>query len=59
MKYRDARLLKQGDKVVSKQSGNTYFVKNVEVYGSVKMVRINAVTEDGDGDASFFHDEVE
>jgi hypothetical protein len=59
MRYRDARLLKQGDKVTSKESSVQYFVKNIEVYGNVKMIRINCVTEDGHGDTSFFHNEVE
>lgn len=58
MRYRDARLLKQGDKVYSKESGNLYFVKSTEVYGSVKVVRINCVRADKEGDISFLHDEV-
>lgn len=41
MKYRDARLLKQGNVVVSKENGNSYFVSSIEVYGNVKKVRIN------------------
>lgn len=58
MRYRDAKLLVQGDQVVSKETNITYFVKNIEVYGSVKMIRVNCVNKTRDGDASFFHTEL-
>jgi hypothetical protein len=59
VRYRDARLLKQGDKVTCKATGNSYFVKSIEVYRPDLPIRINCVREDREGDASFFHDEVE
>jgi hypothetical protein len=58
MRYREAKHLKQGDEVFAKESGTLYYVKNIEVYGQVKMVRINCVNETGDGDVSWFHTEV-
>lgn len=59
MKFRDAKKLHNGDEVISKESGVPYLVKSIEVYAQVKYVRINAVTKDGGGYTSFFHDEVE
>lgn len=41
MRYREAKLLKEGDPVVAKKTGTSYTVKSVEVYGSVSCVRIN------------------
>jgi hypothetical protein len=58
MRYRDARLLKQGDAVVSIENNQTYYVKNIEVYGSVKTIRVNCVNATRDGDISFFHTEL-
>jgi hypothetical protein len=58
VKYRDARLLKQGDVVVSKESGNSYFVNSIEAYGNVKVVRINCFNTPHP-DISFLNDEVE
>jgi hypothetical protein len=52
MKYRDAKLLKEGDTVVSKETGATYIVRNIEVYGSVKTVRVNC------NNISFLHAEL-
>ena len=58
MKYRDARLLKQGDIVLSKETKVQYTVQSVEVYGKDKPIRINC--ECGyDGYISFWHTEVE
>lgn len=54
MKYRDARLLKEGDTVVSKVDGLTYHVKNIEVYGSVKTIRVNCQEN-----TAWFHTELE
>ena len=59
MRYRDAKKLHNGDEVISKESGVSYLVKSIEVYGQVNFVRINAVTKDGDGYTSFLHDEIE
>lgn len=52
MRYRDARLLKEGDTVVAKETGVAYTVKDIEVYGSVKTIRVNC------NGASFFHTEL-
>ncbi len=41
MRYRDARLLKEGDTVVAKENEQTYHVLTIEVYGNVKTVRVN------------------
>jgi hypothetical protein len=41
MRYRDARLLKEGDTVVAKENEQTYYVSTIEVYGNVKTVRVN------------------
>jgi len=59
MRYRDAKKLHNGDEVISKESKVSYTVLSIEVYGQVKMVRINVVTKCGGGNTSFFHDEVE
>lgn len=58
MKYRDARLLKQGNVVVSKENGNSYFVSSIEVYGNVKKVRINCFNTPH-VDIHFLNDELE
>jgi hypothetical protein len=58
MKYRDARVLKQGDVVVCKKTGNSYFVSSVEVYGNVKKVRVNCFNTPLP-DISFLNDELE
>lgn len=52
MRYRDARLLKEGDTVVTKETGVAYTVKTTEVYGNVKTVRVNC------NGASFLHTEL-
>lgn len=41
MRYRDARLLKEGDRVTTKETDTTYIVSTIEVYGNVKTVRVN------------------
>lgn len=41
MRYRDARLLTQGDTVTNKYNDTVYHVKDIEVYGSIKTVRVN------------------
>jgi len=58
MKYRDARVLKQGDVVVSKETGGSYFVSSIEVYGNVKKVRVNCFNTPLP-DISFLNDELE
>jgi hypothetical protein len=54
MRYRDARLLKEGDTVVSKFTGAIYLVQSVEIYGKERPIRINC-----NYDISFWHTEVE
>lgn len=57
MRYRDARLLKEGDKVVTKETNITYMVRNVEVYGSERPIRVNVVSDSGEK-LAFFHTEL-
>ena len=54
MKYREARLLKAGDQIMVKQSGELHCVENIEVYGKEHPIRINC----GVG-VCFYHTEVE
>jgi hypothetical protein len=58
MKYRDAKLLKEGNVVTSKETGNSYFVSSIEVYGNIKRVRINCFNTPLP-DISFLNDEVD
>ena len=55
MRYKDARKLVQGDKVVSKETGTTFTVEKIEAYGSVKTVRIYVKEQK----ECFLNDEVE
>lgn len=41
MKYRDAKKLKSGQKVIDRHDNQEYVVETIEVYGLVKFVRIN------------------
>lgn len=43
MKYRDARLLHEGDQVIRKADDEVLMVKSLEIYGNVKVVRFNVV----------------
>jgi len=54
MKYRDARTLKDGDIIMSKETKGIYIVKNIEVYGKDKPIRINCETN-----VAFWHTEVD
>lgn len=54
MKYREARLLKAGDQIIIKQSGEVHCVESIEVYGKELPIRINC----GIG-AYFYHTEVD
>lgn len=61
MKYRDAKNLHNGDQVIRKSDGAVLLVKEVEVYGQYKTVKLNCVLHiEGTGGAwlSLFHDEV-
>lgn len=53
MKYRDARLLKQGDIVLSKETCAQHIVETIEVYGKDKPIRINC-----QNNSIFWHTEV-
>lgn len=46
MEYRKAKLLKLGDEVIRKVDKLRLYVQNIEVYGSVKKVRINCEADD-------------
>ena len=58
MKYRDAKKLHNGDEVIRKTDKLSLTVKDVEVYGQNRMVRLNCVTNSNET-VSLFHDEVE
>ncbi len=45
MQYRKAKLLNLGDQVIAKKDDSVLTVKSIEVYGSVKTVRIHVVDE--------------
>jgi hypothetical protein len=45
MKYRDARLLHEGDQVTRKTDDQVLTILSLEIYGSVKVVRFNVVNE--------------
>lgn len=54
MKYRDARLLKAGNQIIVKQTGELHYVENIEVYGKEHPIRINC-----GGNICFYHSEIE
>jgi hypothetical protein len=58
MKYRDAKKLHNGDEVIRKSDKAILTVKDVEVYGQNRVVRLNCVTA-ANAAVSLFHDEVE
>lgn len=45
MKYRDARLLHEGDQIIRKDDDQVLTIKSLEIYGNVKVVRFNVVNE--------------
>lgn len=45
MQYREAKHLHNGDQVIAKKDNAALIVKSIEVYGSIKTVRINVVDE--------------
>ena len=47
MKYRDARLLSEGDKVTRKVDGASLLIKEVECFGQYKTVKLVCNTDDG------------
>ncbi len=62
MRYRDAKVLHNGDEVIRKEDKVSIRVQDIEVYGQYKKVRINGIIHvEGTGGArvSLFHDEVE
>jgi hypothetical protein len=57
MRYRDAKKLIKGDHVVRQYDNQMFIVKDIEIYGTVKYVRINC--EDMVGDAvCLLHSEI-
>lgn len=58
MKYRDAKKLHNGDEVIRKSDKAVLTVKDIEVYGQNRIVRLNCVTVANTA-VSLFHDEVE
>jgi hypothetical protein len=57
MKYREAKILHKGDVVVDKSTYTNLTVIDIEVYGSVRIVRINCCNPLGNM-VSRFHTEV-
>ena len=58
MKYRDARLLSEGDSVIRKEDKQKLTVKNTECYGLFKTVKIICL-DSNNKLTSLFNDEVE
>lgn len=58
MKYRDAKKLQNGDEVVRKSDNLSLTVKDIEVYGQHRIVKMNCVTV-ANVAVSVFNDEVE
>lgn len=54
MRYRDARLLKAGDIILSKETKAEHIIETVEVYGKDKPIRINC-----QANIVFWHTEVD
>jgi len=62
MKYRDAKLLHNGDEITCKADGIVYQVIDIQVFGQYKKVKINCCRETQIGCGhlySFYNDEVE
>ena len=58
MQYRYAKSLHNGDQVTRKYDGALFIVKDTEVFGQYKKVKINCVDADGVYE-TLFNDEVE
>jgi len=58
MPYRYAKVLHNGDQVIRKCDGIPFIVKDIEVFGQFKKVKINCVDEAGVYE-TLFNDEVE
>jgi len=58
MQYRYAKLLNNGDQVIRSCDGLPFIVKDTEVFGQFKKVKINCVDENGVYE-TLFNDEVE
>lgn len=57
MRYRDARLLHEGDEVIRKSNNGVYTIKSLEIYGQNKVVRLNCV-DLNNALVTLYHDEV-
>lgn len=57
MKYRDAKLLHNGDEVIRKKDKAPMIVKEIEIYGQYKKVRLTCVCFDST--EVVFNDEIE
>jgi len=58
MRYRDARLLSEGDEVIKKEDKQVLKVESIEAFGQFKTVKINVITVYGKH-ISLFNDEIE
>jgi hypothetical protein len=58
MRYRDARLLSEGDSVIRKQDKQVLTVQDIECYGQHKTVKINCL-DINNKNISVLNDEIE
>jgi hypothetical protein len=60
MRYRDAKLLCEGDEVVRKDDKTSFIVKEVEVFGQYKKVKLKCLAKDlpDTGYVYLFHEEL-
>lgn len=57
MKYRDAKLLHNGDQVIRKYDDIAFIVNSIEVFGQYKKVKINCIGENNSYE-TLYNDEV-
>lgn len=57
MRYRQARLLHNGDQVIRKTDDNPLTVNAIEVFGNVKIVKLYCIDQNN-ALINLFHDEV-
>ena len=57
MRYREAKLLHNGDEVILKSDKTILLVKSLEVFGQYKKVKLNCVNDSGRA-YSVYNDEI-